>query len=75
MTFKGDSKYGCALCGKSIQVANLVSFSKNRVKHVRRPNLHTYHLVVDGTGIKVKLCTSCKRMVRKSEKANVVKAN
>ena len=61
-------RYGCAICGKGIQNANLVSFSKNRVHKIRRPNLHSHRMVISGDSIKVKLCTSCKRTVRLAER-------
>ena len=57
-------KYGCAVCGKGVQHANLVSFSKRKIKTVRKPNLHVHHLVVDGSRVKIKVCTSCKRGLR-----------
>jgi len=62
------SRYECAICGKGIQTANLVSFSKRRVKHVRKPNLHVHHLNVEGKRIKIKVCTICKRTIRQSER-------
>jgi len=61
-------KLGCTICGKGVQHTNLVSFSKRRIKHTRKPNLHTHHLVIDGTRVKVKLCTTCKRSVKLSER-------
>lgn len=66
------TRYGCAICGKGVQHTNLVSFSKNRVHKIRRPNLHTHHMVVAGESIKVKLCTSCKRLVRLAERKEAV---
>ncbi len=57
-------KYGCAVCGKGVQHANLVSFSKRKIKVVRKPNLHTHHIVVDGSKVKLRVCTSCKRALR-----------
>ena len=54
----------CATCGKGVQHSNLVSFSKNRVHHVRKPNLHTHHLVIEGERVKIRVCTSCKRELR-----------
>lgn len=57
-------KYGCAVCGKGVQHANLVSFSKRKIKTVRKPNLHAHHLIVDGSRVKIKVCTSCKRALR-----------
>ncbi len=70
------TRYGCAFCGKGVQFANLVSFSKNRVHKVRRPNLHTHRMEIEGEKMKLKLCTSCKRSVRLEErtKAGLVAA-
>lgn len=62
------TKYGCAFCGKGIQMKNLVSFSKNRVHTFRRPNLHSHKMIVNGESLKLKLCTSCKRSIRKEER-------
>ncbi|MEK7064198.1 MAG: bL28 family ribosomal protein, partial [Patescibacteria group bacterium] len=63
--------YGCAFCGKGVQNSNLVSFSKNRVNIIRRPNLHTHRMKVGGETVKLRLCTKCKRAVRAGEKATV----
>lgn len=57
-------KYGCNVCGKGVQHANSVSFSKRRTKIVRKPNLHTHHIVIEGSKVKIKVCTSCKRALR-----------
>lgn len=65
------TKYGCAFCGKGVQFANLVSFSKNRVHKVRRPNLHTHRMEIGGEKMKLKLCTGCKRSVRLEERARM----
>jgi large subunit ribosomal protein L28 len=67
-------KYGCVVCGKGVQHANLVSFSKRKIKHVRRPNLHTHHLQIDGQRLKVKVCTTCKRSLRGADRAAQVAA-
>ncbi len=67
-------RYGCAICGKGIQHANLVSFSKNRVHKIRRPNLHSHKMKIGGESIKVKLCTSCKRTVRLAEREKLTPA-
>lgn len=56
------------MCGKGVQNSNLVSFSKRKTKHIRRPNLHTHHLVVDGTRVKIKVCTTCKRSLREGDR-------
>jgi large subunit ribosomal protein L28 len=67
-------KLGCATCGKGVQHANLVSFSKRRVKHIRKPNLHVHHLTIDGTKIKIKVCTTCKRTLRAEQRAEQIAA-
>lgn len=53
------------MCDKGVQYAHNVSHAKNRTKTIKRPNLHTHKMVVDGVKIKVKLCTKCKRVARK----------
>jgi large subunit ribosomal protein L28 len=63
-----NNKYGCAICGKGVQFANLVSFSKRRIKQVRKPNLHVHHLKVEGQRLKIKVCTTCKRSIRLTER-------
>lgn len=65
MGFMKKRKFGCAICHKGVQYANNVSHAKNRTKKIRRPNLHSHKLVIDGVKTKVKLCTKCKRAVRK----------
>lgn len=61
-------KLQCAICGKGVQHANLVSFSKRRIKQIRKPNLHVHHLVIDGEKVKIKVCTTCKRQLRKVQR-------
>ncbi len=68
------TRYACDFCGKGTQNSNLVSFSKNRVHKIRRPNLHAHKMVVAGESVRLKLCTSCKRTVRVSEKEKRVVA-
>jgi len=67
-------KLQCAICGKGVQHSNLVSFSKRRIKCVRRPNLHVHHLMIDGIKVKVKVCTTCKRSLRMAQRAEQVAA-
>lgn len=62
-------KYGCVMCGKGVQNAQKVSFSKRKTKRIRRPNLHTHHLVIDAQRVKIKVCTTCKRSLRVGERA------
>ncbi len=61
------SNGSCVMCGKGVQHANLVSHAKNRVKILRRPNLHSYKMPINGDKVRVMLCTKCKRTVRKNE--------
>ena len=56
------------MCNKGVQYAQKVSHAKNRSKKIRRPNLHTHKIMIDGVRSKVKLCTKCKRALRESEK-------
>lgn len=51
----------CYTCYKSADNGNLVSHAKNRSKHLRKPNLHTAHIIVNGAKKKVSLCTKCLR--------------
>lgn len=64
MKSKEKGKLGCAICGKGVQHSNSVSFSKRRTKIIRKPNLHSHKLVIDGSKVKIKVCTSCKRSLR-----------
>ncbi|HIH10982.1 TPA: 50S ribosomal protein L28 [Candidatus Woesearchaeota archaeon] len=58
----------CAICFKSVNIGHLVSHAKNRVRHLRKPNLHSAHILVGGAKRRVMLCTQCKRTVRAVEK-------
>lgn len=51
----------CYACNKTTSNGNIVSHAKNRTKHVRKPNLHTAHILVSGVKKKVSLCTKCLR--------------
>lgn len=57
----------CFLCKKG-NLRNLqVSHSKHRTKKIRRPNLHSYKMVVNGKNKRVKLCIKCLRRVKNKE--------
>lgn len=58
---KGKS---CDICGKGAQRANSVSHAKNRTKILRKPNLHTHIMKIDGEKARLSVCTKCKRAVR-----------
>ncbi len=58
-----SSGYKCYNCGKGVMVGHNVSHAKNRTRKVFRPNLHPARIVVDGTSLRVRLCTKCIRLV------------
>ncbi len=51
----------CYNCGKGIMVGHNVSHAKNRTRKVFKPNLHSARVVIDGTSMKIRLCTKCLR--------------
>jgi large subunit ribosomal protein L28 len=59
-----SSGYKCYNCGKGIMVGHNVSHAKNRTRKVFRPNLHSARVVVEGTSMRVKLCTKCLRQFK-----------
>jgi large subunit ribosomal protein L28 len=59
----------CAVCYKSADIGHLVSHAKNRVRHIRKVNLHAAHITIDGVRKRVKLCSRCKRDSRQIERA------
>lgn len=69
--------YKCHNCGKGIMVGHNVSHAKNRTRKVFKPNLHSAKMVVDGTTMRVRLCTKCLRKLKmqnskvKSESQNL----
>jgi large subunit ribosomal protein L28 len=72
MKQKVKGRLECATCGKGVQHSNMVSFSKQRTKVVRKPNLHVHHLMVEGSKVKIKVCTTCKRSLRQAQRAEQV---
>ncbi len=58
-----SSGYKCFSCGKGNMVGHNVSHAKNRTRKVFKPNLHPARIVVEGTSMRVRLCTKCMRMV------------
>lgn len=61
MTKAIKTRYGCENCGKTVQFVNRVSHAKNRMKTIRRPNLHTLRVVIEGKTVKQTLCVKCGR--------------
>lgn len=62
-------KYVCQNCGKGVQYAHLVSHAKNRTKTIKKPNLHTVRVIVDGKIVRQRLCTKCLRRAKRPERA------
>lgn len=54
----------CYNCGKGIMVGHNVSHAKNRTRKVFKPNLHAARIVIDGTSMRVRLCTKCLRELK-----------
>lgn len=57
----------CANCSKGVMYGHNVSHAKNRTRKIFRPNLHAARVVVGGTSKRVRLCTKCLRMYKKSQ--------
>ncbi len=51
----------CDVCGKGPVVGNKVSHAHNLTKRRWLPNLQTVRTKIDGTPIKLKVCTRCIR--------------
>jgi len=51
----------CEICGKKRNVANNVSHSNIKSKTVQKPNLHRVRAVVNGTPMRLRVCTRCLR--------------
>ncbi len=58
-----SSGFKCYNCGKGNMIGHNVSHAKNRTRKVFRPNLHPARIVVDGTSMRVRLCTKSLRLV------------
>lgn len=56
----------CDYCGKGIMYGNNVSHAKNRTKKTFKPNLHTKRVKVGTRVMRVRLCSSCIKMLRKA---------
>lgn len=56
----------CNNCGKGVMYGHNVSHSKRRTPRTFKPNLHVARLRVNGNAVRVRLCTKCLRMVKKS---------
>jgi large subunit ribosomal protein L28 len=61
----------CYNCGKGIMVGHEVSHAKNRTRKVFKPNLHSARVIIDGTSIKIRLCTKCLRELKGRNKRSL----
>jgi large subunit ribosomal protein L28 len=67
--FKGNTmSYACEICGKGKQFGHNVPFSQKKTNKVWKPNLQRKRLVVDGTPVRVKMCTQCMRTLEKYDR-------
>ncbi len=66
--------YSCEICGKGKQFGHNVPFSQKKTNKVWKPNLQRTRLEVDGTKVRVKICTQCMRTLAKYEREANVKA-
>jgi large subunit ribosomal protein L28 len=57
--------YSCEICGKGKQFGHNVPFSMKKTNKVWKPNLQRTHLEIDGTKVRVKICTQCMRTLEK----------
>ncbi|HUC87206.1 MAG TPA: 50S ribosomal protein L28 [Candidatus Saccharimonadales bacterium] len=57
--------YSCEICGKGKQFGHSVPFSQKKTNKVWKPNLQRTRLEIDGTKVRVKICTQCMRTLAK----------
>lgn len=62
----------CFNCKKGIMYGHKVSHAKNRTNRIFKPNLHIVRVVIDGTPMRVRLCTKCLRRYKKKFVSKVV---
>jgi large subunit ribosomal protein L28 len=63
----------CFNCGKGIMYGHNVSHAKNRTRKIFKPNLHSARILVNDVYKRVRLCTKCQRLLRKSQQVYVAK--
>lgn len=59
----------CDICGKGRQVGNNISHSHIKTKKVWLPNLQKVRAVVDGTPVRLTVCTRCLRSGKVQKRA------
>jgi large subunit ribosomal protein L28 len=60
----------CSNCGKGVMYGHNVSHSKRRTRKIFKPNLHPTRIILNGSSVKLKLCTKCQRMFKKIASIN-----
>jgi large subunit ribosomal protein L28 len=65
--------YACDICGKGKQFGHNVPFSQKKTNKVWKPNLQRTRLEVDGTKVRVKMCTQCMRTLAKYKREEAAK--
>lgn len=66
--------YSCEICGKGKQFGHNVPFSQKKTNKVWKPNLQRTRIEIDGTKVRVKMCTQCMRTLAKYDRASTAKA-
>lgn len=56
----------CFNCGKGVMYGHNVSHAKNRTRKIFKPNLHSARIIINGMAKRVKLCTKCQRILKKT---------
>ena len=51
----------CDICSKGRLVGNKVSHSNIKTKKVQRPNIQRVRALVDGSPVRLRVCTRCLR--------------
>lgn len=59
----------CQVCGKTTTFGHNVSFSKRRTNRQFKANIQRKRLTIEGTPIRVDICTRCMRTLMKAGKA------
>lgn len=55
----------CMHCHKGTEIGHMVSHAKNRLKRIFHPNLQKLKVLQNGMSIRVVLCTSCIKRLKK----------
>jgi large subunit ribosomal protein L28 len=63
--------YRCKNCNKGVMYGHNVSHAKNRTRKVFKPNLHYTDVILDGTTRRVRLCTKCLRMYKRTQLSRI----